>query len=352
MLSSNNKEIKKYCRIHDKNISPFMNDIFFDRKILKTTYKLDCDLFMPKDQYEMDMLQFPQNTIINTIDNINEINRKNKLWNNLVDTWGRNIASKIIPPTFNILQRQDRRKFVSDYLYNKSNYILKNEQESARGILVSNDFKNIVKHLTDKKSLGFPVTVIQKIVKSHLINGHVFKMRMYLLIKCNSKTGKKHFYIHNLGGIFYAPNKYDEDNLENDNIIANGYWYNGIAKTDYLSFINDKPKNLQDLFEYFEKKNINSNRILNKINKLLVMIFKSIQDKIFLKKNQNDQICILGFDVMIDTNLKPWIIEFNKGPSTKYYDDAEVLFSKQKVWGDMYNLIENKPNNFQEIYSY
>ena len=199
--------------------------------------------------------------------------------------------------------------------------------------------------------MGFPITVIQKIIKSLLINKHVFKIRMFLLIKCDKETGTKHFYLHKLGGIFYAPGKYDEKNLSNENIIANGYWYNTIDKTDYVSFINDKPKTFQDLLKYLKKLNINTNKILTKIKGLLILVFKSIEDKIF-RDQKNNQFCILGFDVMIDKNFKPWIIEFNKGPSTNNYEDSNVFNSKMQVWNDIYNLIEGKDNDFEKIYQY
>lgn len=351
MLTSNHKKIKKYCRIHDKNISPFLNNIFLDQHIIKTNSKDECDLFIPRNQEELTSMNLSNNTIIGTIDNINQLNKKNKLWNNLVDTWGRNIASQIIPPTFNILQKQELRRFAANYLNTKGTYILKNEQESARGILVSNNLKDMTNHILEKKTMGYPITVIQKIIKSLLINDHVFKMRMFLLIKCDKDTRTKHFYLHNLGGLFYAPQKYS-NSLNNENIIANGYWYNFIEKTDYISFINDKPKNLRQLWKYLEKLGINKEKMMEKINNLLILIFKSIQDKIYTKQYSNDQFCILGFDVMIDSNFKPWIIEFNKGPSTKDYEDMNVSRSKRKVWNDIYNLIEDKPNDFIEIYTY
>ena len=349
MLHSNSKSIKKYCRINDKQISPFLDDVFKDQEFIKTKEKSDCDLFMPIDDKEIDMLKFPDKTIIANIDNINHLNKKNKLWSNLVDKYGIRRAGLIIPPTYNILEKQDLQKFASDYLYNRSDYILKNEQESARGILVSNNIKEMTQHILDKKELGYPVTVVQRLVKSYLISGRVFKIRMYLLIKCE-KSGLKHFYLHDKGGIFYAPEIYDKKKLNNNNIIANGYWYNSITHSDYVGFINDKPKNLKELYTYLEKDGISSRLVMERTIKLLILIFKSIENKIYKKKNNNDQFTILGFDIMIDENYKPWIIEFNKGPSTSSYDDANVYNSKKIVWNDIYNLIQNKPHNFKKIY--
>lgn len=352
MLNSGNQKLKKYCRINDKKIGSFLDDVFLDHQIIKTTKKEECDLFIPRGDKEMNMLDFPDNTIISSVNNINELNKKHLLWYNLVNKWGMNTASQIIPPSFNILQKKDLRRFAVDYLYKKSSYILKNEQESARGILVSNNLRDITKHIIEKKELGYPITVIQKIIKSLLINKHVFKIRMFLLIKCDKKTGKKHFYLHSLGGMFYAPEKYSDHNMNNNNIIANGYWYNDIAQTDYIGFINDKPKNLRELLNYFDKRGINSKKMMRKVINLLVLIFKSVEDRIYTQSYKNDQFCILGFDIMIDDNHKPWIIEFNKGPSTKNYDDVNVYNSKKKVWGDIYKLIEgNNDNNFKEIYT-
>lgn len=347
----NSKKIKKYCRIEDKEVGEFMDDIFLNQEIIKTHKKEECDLFIPKGESQIDVLNLPSKTVISSITNINEINKKHRLWNNLVNRWGIKTASNIIPSSFNILKKVDLKRFAIDYLINKSTYILKNEQESARGILVSNNMDEMKKHMLNKKKMGFPVTVIQKIVKSLLINKHVFKIRLFLLIKCDKNTRIKHFYLHSLGGIFYAPETYSDLNMNNNNIIANGYWYNNISQTDYISFINDKPKDFRELLEYFDKKKINSRLLVRKIINLLILIFKSIENKIYNKSSKNDQFSIIGFDVMIDKNLKPWIIEFNKGPSTGNYNDVNIYNSKKKVWTDIYNLIEGKDNNFFEIYT-
>ena len=352
MLTSNHKKIKKYCRINDQKIGSFMDDIFVDQHILKTNNKEECDLFIPKTEDELDLTNFPKNTIIGTIDNINHLNKKSLLWKNLVDKWGRKNASGIIPESFNILQKPQLKQFARDFLYNKSDYILKNEQESARGILVSNNMKLMTNHILAKKEEGYPVTVIQKIIKSLLIDKHVFKIRMFLLIKCDKKTGKKHFYLHQTGSMFYAPEKYSKSVKNNNNIIANGYWYKNIAHTDYVSFINDKPKTLADLINYLEKIDVNTRRLFTKLNHLLILIFKAIEDKIYTKHSKHDQFCILGFDVMIDDDFKPWVIEFNKGPSLSSYDDVDVYDSKKIVWNDMYNLVNNNiENGFKELYS-
>lgn len=346
-----NKKIKTYCRIKNKKITPLLNNIFMDRDFEKTYEKQKCDLFMPSNDDELNMLKFPKNTIVSTIDNINHINKKNLLWKNLVEQYGRHKAGLIIPPTYNILQKNELRMFAEDYYKNKGSFILKNEQESARGILVSNKFQDMLNHILRKKRQGYPVKVVQRIIKSHLINGRVFKIRMFLLIKCDRETGIKHYYLHNLGGIFYAPEQYDEKNLNNDNIIANGYWYNNITHSDYIGFINDKPKNLKEIYKHLEKDGINPKKMMERVIYLLILIFKSINNKIYRKNVRNEQFCILGFDIMIDENKRPWIIEFNKGPSMKDYHDANVFYSKKKVWNDIYKLIENDNNNdFKEIY--
>ena len=353
MLHSNSKNIKKYCRVHNKKLGSFYENLMSSEGITNTTEKEQCDLFMPTTQQEFESVTLPDNAVISTIDNINQINRKHSLWANLVNRWGRFIASKIIPESFNILQKSELRRFANDYLYRDgSDYILKNEQESARGILVSNDIADMTGHIVEKKNLGYPVTVIQKIIKSYLVAKHVFKMRMFLLIKCDP-SGEKHFYLHQEGGIFYAPHPYNKHKLTNDTIIANGYWYNNISSSDYLGFINDKPKNLGELYTYLDNEGFDSRRMVKRIINLLIMIFQSIEDKIFTKNRHNMQFCILGFDVMIDDNKKPWIIEFNKGPSTKDYNDVNVHDSKNRVWGDMMNLINGNSNhNWVEIYTH
>ena len=76
----NKQKIKKYCRIHDKNIGLFIDNLFLDKQILKTTNKQNCDLFIPSGVNDMNITNFPKNTIISSIDGINELNKKNYLW--------------------------------------------------------------------------------------------------------------------------------------------------------------------------------------------------------------------------------------------------------------------------------
>ena len=181
---------------------------------------------------------------------------------------------RIIPPSYNIRDKQQLSKFTLNYLQNKDNpYILKNEQESARGILVTNNIDKMINHIRAKKQAGYPVTVIQQVIKSLLIHNHAFKIRMFLLIKCD-KTGKKEFYLHKLGSIFYAPEKYNQYNINNRNTVANGYWYNNIEQTDYVSFVSDKPKTLTDLWVYLSNHmNIDVDKIQIKIRQILLLIF-------------------------------------------------------------------------------
>jgi len=55
-------------------------------------------------------------------------------------------------------------------------------------------------------------------------------------------------------------------------------------------------------------------------------------------KNKNASFELLGFDVMLDTNLKPWLLEVNQSPSLA--TDTEVDMNvKEKVLTDVFRIL-------------
>ena len=73
-----------------------------------------------------------------------------------------------------------------------------------------------------------------------------------------------------------------------------------------------------------------------------------------ISKAKGDPYGILGFDIMIDTDLKAWVIEVNNHPSMNIYlckegpkglikETSEIdQFIKMKVAGDAIKLMKNK----------
>ena len=80
------------------------------------------------------------------------------------------------------------------------------------------------------------------------------------------------------------------------------------------------------------------------------LVCKPIKNKIFKSSNLESSITfqLFGCDIILDNNLKPYILEFNKGPDMKYRSNKDLEL-KYKLNLDMYNklnLIYCNKNNF------
>ena len=74
----------------------------------------------------------------------------------------------------------------------------------------------------------------------------------------------------------------------------------------------------------FEK----SNKCFKEINNIIINSLKSVQGVIF-----NDKHCyeLYGYDIIIDNDLKPWLIEINSSPSLSTTTLGDKLLKKHLI---------------------
>jgi len=85
---------------------------------------------------------------------------------------------------------------------------------------------------------------------------------------------------------------------------------NMLSSEDFQSFLKEKCGD--DLWE---------NTLKEKIKQVVIWSLESAQDVIENRKNSHE---IFGFDVMIDEELNPWLIEINSSPCMEY--STVILF--------------------------
>ena len=105
--------------------------------------------------------------------------------------------------------------------------------------------------------------------------------------------------------------------------------------------------------KYFKKQNINSSFIFDKINVLLKRTCLILKDEICSnsKVKNNIKLGLFGVDIIIDEELKPWLIEMNVSPSSTAFDKLGESQKKQ-VWIDSMKiaLLKNPSNHeFEKI---
>jgi len=339
MTTTESNEIKvrklKWCKSSKENINDRLKSLFKSMDIQYTNNPKNCNFYIPYWYSDDELTEFIDknyrpNMILNVIPGVDYLNRKHKLWRALVNWGGRKKASKIMPPSYAIFE--DEWKYFEKDFIKDNYYLLKTEEENAQGIFVYNDMNKIKAKIMDKK-LKYPVTVIQKFIKPLLIKERTFKIRLFLFVKC--KGGKKELYIHKQGGIFYAKDKFDPIKLTYENVVANAYWFNSIPMEEVKQFLKSHPRNLVQLKNYFKNTNVNGDELFSKIHKLLKIVANGLKDKICTtsKLKKNVKVGLFGLDIIIDKDLKPWLIEMNISPSSTAFDQLGEK-QKQQVWVD------------------
>ena len=222
--------------------------------------------------------------------------------------------NKYIPETF-ILSDKELPK-----LDEKNIYILKKNIQRQEGTLITKDIEYI-----NTKAANDGYVVCQELLQNpFLVNERKINMRVYLLIIPN-----KNMYIYNNGFMYYTPQPFKKNTLDNDNNITTGYVDrqiyidNPLTHQDFYTFLGtDKSKLLKDnILEFFKS-------------------FKIIYDPILKKLNNNKQFRfnIFGIDIAPDESLNVKIMELNKAPDLSYKDDRDANVKLNMV-KDMMNLV-------------
>ena len=92
------------------------------------------------------------------------------------------------------------------------------------------------------------------------------------------------------------------------------------------------------------------------INTIIIQSIKSVQSVII-----NDKHCceMYGYDVLLDSNCKPWLVEINASPSLTTTNEADKMLKKQLI-DDVFKIVtpnqgetgenDNDNNNFYVLY--
>lgn len=99
---------------------------------------------------------------------------------------------------------------------------------------------------------------------------------------------------------------------------------------------------LNSLKKKLSEMNIDHRLIFNQIEDIVVKTILSIEQIMFTasKKHlnfQNNCFELLGFDILVDNNLKPWLVEVNRAPSLSCGSELDFDI-KSKLIKDLFNL--------------
>jgi len=332
-ISSN----KTYYKCNDKHNPPLDNILYkenYNRQINLSQSGVKPDLYLPcgYGNAELELYKIPHKQVANTaifaIQGCDVLAGKDTLWQQLEKTYSREGAKTIMPETYLTNSLTDMDLFQRTY-HPENIYILKKNIQRKKGIIILNNLINIL--ATIKRDPRY-IIIQHYISNPFLINQRKLNIRLYIAIICkpNMAPGA---YLYPEGKCIYTNQDYnlnDITNLESHLTSLN------LDVGVYSSL----PYNLKQLEKYIG--NSEYNTIWNKIVKKLGMVIRAVKPAICqdIKGQMNFQ--LFGVDVMLDQQMEPWILEFNKGPDMTYKTpmDKEI---KQSLYEDLFCLVELYP---------
>ena len=344
----------KYFRCDTKKLGFINNEIFNNYGITKDNNNWNIYIPCGYNYVEKELLtiQISNNSNSNYnnkkfifgINGCDSIVSKNKIWETLVSCYGRNEASKYMPESY-VLHDKDEMVLFKQRFQPTTIYILKKNVQRKEGLKLTSNLNEILSSLMEN------YRVVQKYMTDlYLINRRKVNLRIYLLVVI--KNGYKYFYISHIGKCIYTKKEYNHNNFDFESNITS---YN-LDMTVYKK----NPRHFNELYKYV---NMNSNQnnsgqiLKNNIallmNKICVCISKSVYQSSNLKNTTCFQ--LFGADIIFNNQLMPFLLEFNKGPDMIPRDDIDKEM-KITVQEDMFRIVGILPpklngmNVFYETY--
>ncbi|XP_041856917.1 tubulin polyglutamylase TTLL4 isoform X2 [Melanotaenia boesemani] len=269
-----------------------------------------------------------------------QIGRKDRLWRNLSKMrfrFGKQEFS-FFPRTFILPQdiRQLRKAWEDSS--SKQKWIIK-PPASARGVGIQ------VIHKWSQMPRKRPLLVQKYLHKPYLISGNKFDLRIYVYV---TSYDPLRIYIFSDGLVRFASCKYSSSmkTLGNKFMHLTNYSVNK-KNSEYQTNSDDKACQghkwaLKALWQFLGSRGINTTVLWEKIKDIVIktIIASELYVNSLLKMNvKTPYSCheLFGFDIMLDENLKPWILEVNISPSLHSNSALDVSIKGQMI-RDLLNL--------------
>ena len=211
---------------------------------------------------------------------------------------------------------------------------------------------SILTNYSDIKLQNYLIT--KYLHNPHLIKGYKYDLRFHGLV---STIKPLKLYLYNEGLVRLASEKYNFNVSDPQNKYA--YLTNlFINKKNANKFI--YPRNLPNMedsnlwnLETFQKycarNNINYDKLKDEVSDIFIKMMISVREKIIknIEKNKLESsnfYHLIGFDIILDENLKPYLLETNRRCGFRADNDAEKYYTYNIV-ADTLNIIGLRPKN-------
>ncbi|XP_073330013.1 tubulin monoglutamylase TTLL4 [Pagrus major] len=269
-----------------------------------------------------------------------QIGRKDRLWRNLSKMQSRfgKQEFSFFPRTFVLPQDIKLLRKAWEDSGSRQKWIIK-PPASARGIGIQ------VIHKWSQMPRKRPLLVQKYLHKPYLISGNKFDLRIYVYV---TSYDPLRIYIFSDGLVRFASCKYSSSmkTLSNKFMHLTNYSVNK-KNSEYQTNSDDKACQghkwaLKALWQYLGVRGVNTTLIWEKIKDIVIKTIIASEPYVnsLLKMNvKTPYSCheLFGFDIMLDENLKPWILEVNISPSLHSNTALDVSIKGQMI-RDLLNL--------------
>nr|XP_055042634.1 probable tubulin polyglutamylase TTLL2 [Misgurnus anguillicaudatus]XP_055042635.1 probable tubulin polyglutamylase TTLL2 [Misgurnus anguillicaudatus] len=238
------------------------------------------------------------------------------------------------PPAF--ILPNEYTKFLGVYTRNRTSgksqyWICKPVDLSrGRGIFLFDDIKDL--------AYDSPVIVQKYISDPLLISGYKFDLRIYVCVKSFSPLV---IYMHQEGLVRFGTEKYSLASLDNlyshlTNTSINKF---GLCYTAYKEQVGRGCKWTMSKFRCFlQNQGVNDLLLWNKISNIVTLTLLTAAPS---SPSSPNCLELLGFDILIDTSFKPWLLEVNYSPALSLDCPADVTVKKGLI-NDIIDLMNYK----------
>ncbi|XP_026790166.3 tubulin polyglutamylase TTLL5 isoform X1 [Pangasianodon hypophthalmus] len=277
---------------------------------------------------------------VNHFPRSNELTRKDRLYKNIQRMQQAHGFQNfhIVPQTF--VLPAEYQEFCNAFCKDKGPWIIKPVASSrGRGIYLVSSPSQI--------SLDENILVSRYISNPLLIDDFKFDVRLYVLVTSYDPVI---IYVYEEGLTRFATVKYDHavKNIKNQFMHLTNYSVNK-KSSDYVSC--DDPEvedygnkwSMSAMLRYLKQEGKDTTLLMGQIEDLIIKAVLSAELQIatackMFVPHRNNCFELYGFDVLIDSNLKPWLLEVNLSPSLAC-DTPLDLKIKASMISDMFSLV-------------
>eukprot|EP01065_Artemidia_motanka_P033153 TRINITY_DN40114_c0_g1_i1.p1 TRINITY_DN40114_c0_g1~~TRINITY_DN40114_c0_g1_i1.p1 ORF type:complete len:407 (+),score=148.53 TRINITY_DN40114_c0_g1_i1:56-1276(+) len=283
--------------------------------------------------------------ICNHFPNNGELTRKDSMAKNIkryrkeFEKSGANIfnadgetVGDFVPLTYSL--PSDYALFIEEYKKSSSLWIVKpSNRAQGKGIFIVTKLGQISKWAKQKWPQGESTAAKDQFIISRyiedpmLIGGKKFDLRLYVLV---TSFRPLRAFIHREGFARFCTVAYNTGVTDLDNMFVHLTNVAVQKQGDEYNEVHGGKWNVNNLKLYLESSvgKEPCDKLFEKINFIIVHSLRSCQNAV-----TNDRHCfeLYGYDMLVDSNLKPWLIEVNASPSLTYTTTADRLMKSELI---------------------